>query len=210
VKNQLRLWATYLPTVKPFYAVKCNPETQLMSWLAHGGTGFDCASAREVNMVKSLSYKRGAETPEIRFANPCKKEDDILFSSINNINTTVVDSHEEIDKLAYGGWTGSSYIRIRVDDEGSLMPFSAKFGASLEDVKYLATYARIKKQAISGVSFHVGSGCQDSKQYMKAIDYVSDEVFRILRRYKHKPTTIDMARNFVVNYDGENISVSKK
>jgi len=182
-----------------------------MSWLAHGGTGFDCASAREVNMVKSLQSppeiqkaplsesnhrsKSSAFGPEIIFANPCKKEDDILFSSINNINTTVVDSHEEIDKLANIGWDGSSYIRIRVDDEGSLMPFSAKFGASLEDVKYLATYARIKKQIISGVSFHVGSGCKDPAQYTKAIKEAADAI-TIINSKGHSANVIDIGGGF--------------
>ena len=37
-------WREALPTVSPFYAVKCNDDPALLKTLAALGTGFDCAS----------------------------------------------------------------------------------------------------------------------------------------------------------------------
>ncbi len=37
-------WVAALPTVTPFYAVKCNNDLALLKTLAALGTGFDCAS----------------------------------------------------------------------------------------------------------------------------------------------------------------------
>ncbi len=37
-------WLTALPTVTPFYAVKCNDDPALLKTLAALGTKFDCAS----------------------------------------------------------------------------------------------------------------------------------------------------------------------
>ena len=37
-------WRTALPSVQPFYAVKCNEDSALLQTLAGLGTGFDCAS----------------------------------------------------------------------------------------------------------------------------------------------------------------------
>ena len=37
-------WVSALPTVRPFYAVKCNEDPVLLKTLAALGTGFDCAS----------------------------------------------------------------------------------------------------------------------------------------------------------------------
>ena len=37
-------WQATLPSVKPFYAVKCNDDPVLLSTLAAMGLGFDCAS----------------------------------------------------------------------------------------------------------------------------------------------------------------------
>ena len=37
-------WTEALPTIQPFYAVKCNNDPALLKTLAALGTGFDCAS----------------------------------------------------------------------------------------------------------------------------------------------------------------------
>ena len=37
-------WMSVLPSVTPFYAVKCNNDPVLLKVLAELGTGFDCAS----------------------------------------------------------------------------------------------------------------------------------------------------------------------
>ena len=163
--------------MKPFYAVKCNPDPVLMQWLADGGIGFDCASGREIIAVNEL-YATTTK-PEIVFANPCKKPEDILFSG-RKVQTTVIDSVEEIEKLAVKGWEGTSLIRLRVGDSESRMPFGAKFGAELDAVEGLARASMIRGQRISGVSFHVGSGCSSSAQYAAAIE---DSIKAITLKY---------------------------
>lgn len=150
--------------IKPYYAVKCNPEPLLLKWLATEGVGFDCASAREIAAVKAVDPEA-----DIIFANPCKKREDIYYAMENNVTTTVVDSVEEIEKLIQCKWPHKSLIRIRVEDSGSKIPFGAKFGAAPADVPEIVSYARATGQQISGISFHVGSGCEDATQYSKAI-----------------------------------------
>jgi len=188
--RQLKLWKEHLPAVFPYYAVKCNPDTNLMSWMAHQRIGFDCASAREISIAKQTS-----PYASILFANPCKKDSDIVFASTYNTDLTVVDSGEEIDKLQESGWKGSSLLRLRVDDKGSLMPFSAKFGADFASIPHLAQYASIKGQRLSGISFHVGSGCKDPEQYRKAIEK-SNEGLSILRSLGHYARIIDIGGGF--------------
>ena len=39
-----RDWVAALPTVTPFYAVKCNEDPALLKTLAALGAGFDCTS----------------------------------------------------------------------------------------------------------------------------------------------------------------------
>ena len=168
-----------MPKVKPYYAVKCNPEPVLLRWLSEANYGFDCASAREIEIVldsakdqrskDQRSKGQGAKSQDIVFANPCKKREDILYAKEVGIQTTVVDSVEEVHKLAMCGWKGNSLIRIMVQDSGSKMPFSAKFGCPLAQVEKIHRVAQRVGQTISGVSFHVGSGCQNPEQYYKAI-----------------------------------------
>jgi len=161
--RQLNKWKRELPKVTPYYAVKCNPEPNLIKWLAPHAS-FDCASSREIQLV--CEY---APRSDIVFANPCKKKEDIEFAQESGVQLTVVDSKEELKKLDDCAWEGSSLIRIMVDDKGSRMPFSSKFGIHLTQA--LSIYGEAKRlgQKISGISFHVGSGCQDANQYYEAI-----------------------------------------
>lgn len=193
VLSQLGAWQSALPMIKPFYAVKCNPDPTLMTWLAEGGAGFDCASAREMKVVSEL-YTPTVKTPEIVFANPCKKGDEIFYSG-RKVNTTVVDSEEELKKLAEKGWTGTSLVRIRVGDSGSRMPFGAKFGAELESVLPLAKAAAALGQRLSGVSFHVGSGCGNPIQYADAIR-AAEYANILLQKAGHRITTLDIGGGF--------------
>ena len=81
-------WNESLPLVTPFYgeltniitslagytcfphsAVKCNYDPVLLQTLAALGTGFDCASKREIETILNL----GVDPSRIIYANPCKQ-----------------------------------------------------------------------------------------------------------------------------------------
>uniref|UniRef100_J3MZP9 ornithine decarboxylase n=1 Tax=Oryza brachyantha TaxID=4533 RepID=J3MZP9_ORYBR len=49
-----RGWRRSLPAVRPFYAVKCNPDGAMLAALAALGAGFDCASRAEIEAVLRL------------------------------------------------------------------------------------------------------------------------------------------------------------
>ena len=49
-------------------AVKCNPDRAMLAMLAAQGTGFDCASAAEIDLVMGL----GVPASRIIYAHPCK------------------------------------------------------------------------------------------------------------------------------------------
>jgi len=186
--TQWQTWKKTFPTITPFYAVKCNPEPYLLQTLINHGANFDCASLREVYDVRKCIGKS-----DIIYAHPMKSERDVQTIGPLGIQTTVVDSVEECEKLEKCGWKGSAFLRVSVEDKGSKMPFSVKFGASKDEVTQIASSSRIP---ITGVSFHVGSGCQNPLQYKDAIAYAGGEVFNILRRYKHNPKVIDIGGGF--------------
>lgn len=195
INTQLKQWKQLLPSVEPFYAVKCNPEPILLKALIKNGLQFDCASLREVREVKNYS-KCNEEPPSILYAHPMKSDYDIRMIEKMGITTTVVDSIEECKKLEQCGWKGTAYLRVAVGDKGSKMPFSAKFGARPEEIDRIAKESKIH---LSGVSFHVGSGCQDYHQYTNAIKYVYKTVFQILNKNGHYPDVIDIGGGFSAN-----------
>ena len=159
--------------VRPYYAIKCNHDPMLMRWLADSGAGFDCASGMELHKAHALyeGKKGGPESfsDATIFANPCKPPRDLQIASQLGSGPTVVDSVEEVEKLASVNWQRGALIRIAVEDHGSKMPFSKKFGAAISDISKIKDAAQALKQEIRGISFHVGSGCQEPLQYSKAI-----------------------------------------
>ena len=197
IQTQLQRWSTLLPKVKPYYAVKCNPEPFLLNTLYKSGIGFDCASLREVHEVLAQNKAMKAETaPEILYAHPMKSDRDIRMVDSMGIRQTTVDSVEECFKLDSNSWNGSAILRVAVGDSESKMPFSTKFGASMDEVNIIAKRCRIP---ITGVSFHVGSGCDSAEQYRLAIKYCVKEVFPLLEISGHKPTILDIGGGFSSN-----------
>jgi len=195
IRTQVDMWRTLLPTVNPYYAVKCNPDSVLLQTLKHYGVGFDCASLQEVNEVYKLGQLNSRHN--IIYAHPMKSERDIKVVDSMDISTTVVDSVEECDKLMACDWKGSALLRVAVNDSNSKMPFSVKFGASFEEVKSIAKRSKIP---ITGVSFHVGSGCEHPNQYVQAISYSVLEVFNELRKNKHNPRILDIGGGYSSNH----------
>ena len=192
LNQAIRLWKTQLPTVKPFYAVKCNPEPQLLKNLCSAGVGFDCASERELIEVKKIS-----ETANVIYANPCKSSRDIEVAKRMGAPVTVVDSIEEVEKLS--GYEGGALVRIAVDDSGSAMPFSSKFGAAVNDLPRISQAAKSHGLALKGISFHVGSGSADNNSHAAAI-HMAYKGLLTLERTGHKgATTIDIGGGYLAN-----------
>ena len=187
--RQTALWQKELPSVTPFYAIKCNPDPTILTALHKAGLNFDCASRRELLSVKDM----GAGADRIVYANPCKSERDLEYAKELGSPVTVVDSLEELDKLK--GYEGGALIRIAVDDRGSRMPFSSKFGAKPEHVPALSHMASQLGIPIHGISFHVGSGCYGGKPYGAAVTKAY-ECLQAVRKH-HDASIIDIGGGFL-------------
>ncbi len=160
----------------PHYAVKCNNDPQLLKWIhefrpAGLGTagvpkpGFDCASLREIDDACAI----GAAPSDIIYAQPCKKSGDIRAAEDRGVRLTVADSVEEIEKLGDAKWRGEVLVRLLVADGGSKQPFGKKFGAPVEWLPRMYDAAKFHGVTMTGFSFHVGSQCEDPRQYAAAI-----------------------------------------
>jgi ornithine decarboxylase len=167
LENQHRLWSQELPGIKPYYAVKCNPEPKLLQWLKEEDVAFDCASAREMTMVKEHA---GAEGKDILFANPCKTYQDIYKAHRSKVNLVTADSASEMNKMYMNLYRPNVLLRIAVDDSGASCPFSSKFGLDPDAVVPVAESAYQHVIPIVGFSFHIGSGSSDADAYRRAIE----------------------------------------
>lgn len=165
--TQIGIWKKHLPYVRPYYAIKSNNDPVLMSWMVElygDKMGFDCASLNEMMNTRNVS-----KTADIIYAQPCKTRTDIQDAKRFGVQTTVVDSPEEMEKVGKGNWRGDVLIRLLVPDANSRQPFGKKFGAPLTWVPEILQLAKQYKTNITGLSFHVGSECENPEQFARAL-----------------------------------------
>lgn len=158
-------WIALLPRVKPFYAVKCNPDSAIIKTLASLGAGFDCASAQELSQV--ISYN--IDPSDIIMANPCKPFAHIETAKTLGIKWLTFDNKDELYKIKKTYPEASLILRILPDDSHSLMRFGSKFGAPSTSWKELFVTAKELGLSVIGLSFHVGSLCTSANAFVDAV-----------------------------------------
>ena len=154
-------------------AVKCNPDKEVLRLLAAMGTGFDCASKAEIDLVLSL----GIEPNRIIYAQPCKTKSYLRHARKVGVKQMTFDNCDELLKIKSCFPDAELVLRILTDDSASLCRLSAKYGASLEDAEELLRMAQELDLNVVGVSFHVGSGASDPSSFRKSVSdarYVFD------------------------------------
>jgi ornithine decarboxylase len=191
VYRQHMRWKKNLPRVKPFYAVKCNPDPKVIQLLAALGTGFDCASKAEIEQVLNV----GVDASRIIYAQPCKTNSYVRYVANQGVKQMTFDNADELRKIAKLYPSAELYLRILTDDSSSLCRLSLKFGASLEDTDGLLALAAELGLNVVGVSFHVGSGASDPLAFLKAVQD-AHLVFKQAYAHGFEMHTLDVGGGF--------------
>jgi ornithine decarboxylase len=195
VIDQYFRWLRNLPRVKPFYAVKSNPNPMILKLLALLGSGFDCASRGEISMVLELLSK-DTITERVIFANPVKIDAHLSYARSVDVDTVTVDSKEELIKIGHLHPTANVILRLKVNDEGSICRLNARFGLTMSEVPSVIDIAEGLGIKIIGVSFHVGSGCSRTSAFHDAISLAKD-VFTLAETKRCKMTLLDLGGGFL-------------
>lgn len=191
VYRQHMRWKLNLPRVKPFYAVKCNPDPQLLRLLASLGNGFDCASKTEIEQVLNM----GVHPDRIIYAQPCKTNSYVRYVANQGVRQMTFDNADELRKIAKLYPEAELFLRIHTDDSSSLCRLSLKFGATMEMTESLLQTAYDLGLKVVGVSFHVGSGASDPRAFLKAVQD-AHTVFQQAAAYGFDMKTLDVGGGF--------------
>lgn len=165
LKSLYSQWKVVFPNIHPYYAVKCNPNPEILKTLAKCGACFDCASPSEIKSVINL----GIPASKILYANPCKRESDIQYMNDQHVMYTTFDSINELDKIAMVSPDTKCILRIYANDPTAQCILSNKFGAFAEEWEGLLMYAAKLGLDVVGVSFHIGSGASDPRIFYDAL-----------------------------------------
>lgn len=190
-----QIWKEKLPRVEPFYAVKCNDSLIVLEVLAALGANFDCASKVEINKVLEI----GVDPKKIIFANPAKPASHIRHASNVGVDTMTVDNESELHKIFKFHPTAKIVIRIRCDAEVAQCQLGMKFGCDpIYEAPNLIRIARMMNLNIVGISFHVGSGCQDPPVFKRAITHAK-KLFDLAKELGFKPYLLDLGGGYPGN-----------
>ena len=195
VRDNYNAFAKALPDTRVFYAVKANPEPQVLKLLADLGSCFDTASVVEIEQ----SLAAGASPDRISFGNTIKKERDIARAYALGIRLFAVDCEAEVEKIARVAPGSKVFCRILSNGAGAEWPLSRKFGCAPEMAPRVLEHAyRLGLQA-HGVSFHVGSQQRNPKMWDGALKDAA-KIFRDLAERGIHLSMVNLGGGFPTKY----------
>lgn len=203
VTQRLREFQASFADADICYAVKANPDPQVLATLARGGCGFDVASPAEV----AAAFGAGGEDRPLVYSNPAKKRSDIVAGYRMGVDLFVADSPAEVDKIAEAAPGSSILARLTTSGAGSDWPLSRKFGCSADECARLLRRSRRLGLRPAGVTFHVGSQQRDPNAWREPVERAS-QVYGRLIRDGIEPWLIDLGGGFPADLDGSHPALS--
>lgn len=195
VKMKHAKWVEKIPRVIPFYAVKCNDDERVLRALTDLGTGFDCASKKELKQMIEL----GVSPERIIYANTVKQVSHLKYAADQHVMKVTFDSPRELEKIREFHPKAQVVLRIRFDAQNSIICLGLKFGCDPEEeAPRLIRMCKELDMDLVGISFHVGSGTQDYEIFERALVAVR-KLFDVAQVEGFKLNFVDIGGGFLGN-----------
>ncbi|SEJ25334.1 ornithine decarboxylase [Pseudooceanicola nitratireducens] len=198
VEEQYHALKAGLGHARIHYAVKANPQREIIERLVDLGSGFDAASRAEIELCLSL----GARPENISFGNTVKKVRDIEFAFHAGVTLFAADAEEELEKIAEFAPGSDVYIRLIVDASEADWPLSRKFGCARDKAVSLMDMAVELGLKPVGFSFHVGSQTKRAEMWTATLDQVA-AMWKAAHEAGHELTLLNIGGGFPAYYGEE-------
>jgi ornithine decarboxylase len=182
LRNNFKEFREKLPDVQPYFAVKANSNPEIIKTMFNLGSSFDVASIFEFKSVhkfiENLPEKERQDFiwDKIIYANTIKPAK--VLAKLNPYKILVTfDNIEELKKIKQHAPDVGLVLRIRVPNTGSMVELSSKFGAHPGEAVDLIAEAINMGLGVEGISFHVGSQCNNFDNYSQALN-ISSSIFK--------------------------------
>lgn len=183
-----------------YFAIKQNSYPTVITELNSVGSNFDVQSVGEINMCLNA----GVNPSKLSYGNTIKSIDNIKFAYQNNIQYYSSDDITDLIKLSDYSPGQNVYIRLDVGETTAVWPLSGKFGIPEDEViKLLKAVKKLKLNVnIAGISFHVGSQCEDAQMWIKTLSTVLD-IFKKAHKLGFDLNIINLGGGFPASYTSE-------
>ena len=166
VRQKARSIGKNIKNSEVYYAVKANPDIEILKVIDKLGIGFEIASEGELAMLAAMGVSRD----RIISSNPLKTFKFLRMSADYGVSYFAIDSVDEVRKLRHYCPGCNVYVRLAVPNEGSEWPLSKKFSVEIDVAEELLLYAKKKGLNPVGITFHVGSQCTNMYNWNSALD----------------------------------------
>ncbi|MBE2183902.1 MAG: type III PLP-dependent enzyme [Anaerolineae bacterium] len=191
IANSYQQFVTSFPGAMIFYAMKANAHPDIIQLVVNRGGGLEIASLAELEK----SFSAGADGSRIICSNPIKNPVFLRRMHEAGVYAVVVDSTYEVEKVAQYMPGARVYMRLAVDNTGSVLPLDGKFGVDAELALELCDLSRELGLNPIGLSFHVGSQCLSPMNWVKAIAACGD-VWRAATERGHNFHFLDIGGGY--------------
>jgi ornithine decarboxylase len=186
-----------------YYAVKANPDIEVLSLINNMGAGFEIASEGELAMLISL----GVSKDRIITSNPIKSFKFLRMAAEYGVSYFAFDSPDEVKKLRDYCPGSNVYVRLAVPNEGSEWPLSKKFSVEIDVAEELMLYAKKKGLNPVGITFHVGSQCTNMYNWNSALDKAKILWDRVEKRGIHL-SLLDIGGGYPIRYTKNVVNIN--
>jgi ornithine decarboxylase len=204
LRGNARSFIAAMPRVRPHFAVKANPDTNILRIFKEEGCCFEIASSAELQAMVDL----GANLETVFYSNPIKSPVAIRQAAAAGIQWFVVDTPEEVLKIAAIKPDAKLYLRTEVSNEGSVWPLAGKFGASLSGITATIEAAKSVGMQITGVTFHVGSQCANINNWIEGIQSAKN-IFSQLEANGWTPELLNLGGGYPVQFTGTEPAIAE-
>lgn len=183
------------------YAVKCNPDEDVILSLAAAGIAtFDAASIDEVRLVRRL-----VPHARIHFMHTVKSREAIREAYFDHgVRVFVIDTLDELHKIVHETQLANDleiFVRLALPkNKEANVDFSAKFGATPKGAAFLLYEARLVCAKL-GIMFHPGTQSTNPEVFARGIGLVSE----VIRRAGVQVDELDVGGGFPAPYPGQDV-----
>lgn len=205
IKANVIAFNAAMPEIDINYAVKANPDVNVIRTLMKSGTSFEVASLAEIRILEEADYENQREGlipfdfNRVLYSNPVRPEEYVIGALKAGVNWFVVDNIAEIEKVERNDRTANFYIRIIVSNENSTFPLTGKFGVTFDEAEVLIRYCAERKLNLKGVTFHVGSQCPNINNWVNGIKDAK-KVFALMKHYGITPSFLDLGGGYPIQH----------
>lgn len=172
IKKNYELLKKYMPRVIVHYAIKANPNPEILRVMKEMGSCFDVASDGEIRTLRDM----GVEGARVIYANPVKTGVGLKACNECGVHKMTFDSASEITKIQASCPDATVLLRLRIDNSSARVDLNKKFGAARENALDLMLKAKEAGLDMAGITFHVGSQTVSAEPYLHALD-IARELF---------------------------------